>query len=291
MDQKIGEACKVVAEKQQLLDSAQEELAMKNDLVARTRGNRMKMKAQLDEQDIDGLKHKLVDCKLVQDEKQATLEDLRYEFELDEESVSDAIEQKFEIEQFLKELQDSATETNEHNEIFHQRIKNEKNKICKIIQAKFVYHEQQIRQANTSLGVELREKLNKRARDEAQLEQLQLKKSNLIKDIETVQSDMDQKVKAKNEMIDQIAKALEQKQKLLDEKAAHDKEHKKLQNRQAVRALIPVDKYLEKPSDSDSSLPSSDIPSSHFDAEIDSIDKLDLETSFSSIDAVKKPKM
>lgn len=302
MAQKINETRNVIVEKQDLLDSANEELAIKGGSLTRTREYREALEAQVSEHDMERLKQKLEKLKVEQEEKQAELDFLHNEVHLTEATVRDENAKKIDAEKDLIEIQNEVADVMDKNAILEQRIENEKNIAHQMILSKFAKHEQQIHRANVNLAVELRSQMEEKAVNEGKLEELGLMQSNVIKDIEALKDAMTQKKAAKDEMAEQIVKVSERNQTLqeaknvllrtfidvkkmkADAKEEADKSasgyEKKIKKQKRKQTLFGVDddNSSKKSSDEvDSSL--SQISSSLLDTDVGPLEKIDLETS------------
>ena len=306
MDHKIQEARNLVAENQKLLDSASEDLAMKRELLSQTLEHRETLEEELNRYDVEGLKQQLQNLMMVQDEKQKELNNFQNKVKEAESKVHSANEKKIETDKNLEEIQNAVIKINDDNAILDQRIENEKKISDKMILAKFDKHEQRVRQANLNIVVELRNQMEKKVEIELNLEQLKLKNSKKIKDIETLKDIVAKKKKAQNEFADQIVKisdgnhkrqeeknvllhAIDDVKKMKDElkeeagksTTAYEKKIKKQKRKQTFFGVVDDDKSSKKSSDElESSL---SLNSSSFSCtEIGQVEKMDINATVDS---------
>lgn len=312
MNQKIAEDHQILNEKQLLLNSATEDLAMKTDMFLQTRELRKTLEIEMSQYDMEELSHKFEELKIVQEQKQSQLDNLLNEVHLAKTTIHDLNEKNIETEKNLEEMQNNYSGLKGENSILEQRIENENKIVGQLVVTKITKHEQRVHQENINLAYELREKIVKEADNVLILDQLKQEKFERIKKLGTLKDDIKQKKRLFFDMSEQIVGATEKNQKLQEQKnslvdaisniqtiksddkkkaedtaAAYGKKIKKQKRKQTLLGF--VDDESSKKSSDERETSTSQISSSLLDTELGLVEKINLDTSMDT--SSKKPKI
>lgn len=207
-----------IEQKQQSLDLAKEVCENKMEALNQSRDQRQTAVIEWNSINLDELKQTMENAKMMQEQEKIDLEELENLKLQTEEALLELNVAQSQTQDKLKALQDEVVEGIGANNIKEQRLNNEKQIIEQILKTKFNRHCQRIEEANMHIAKELRDTLDEKARRQkliAEMNNSIRENSQKIQSLTLLKADT---ILVKDEIAEEIQKALSGNQALKDKK-------------------------------------------------------------------------